>query len=150
MYGIEPAAGMTAGLDLQPVLSIRGSVTFCRELPAGSTISYGKTYTVPPGGGRYATVALGYGDGLQRALGNTGYVLIHGKRAPIRGRVCMDQFVVDVDGIDDVRAGDVATIIGRDGDEEITVLSMADLIGTTPHLISTCLMPRLPRLAVKG
>jgi len=160
MYGIEPAAGMLApqppimgeqeALDLLPVLSIRASVTLCRELPAGSTISYGKTYTVPPGGGRYATVAMGYGDGLQRALGNTGYVLIHGKRAPIRGRVCMDQFVVDVDGIDDVRAGDVATIVGRDRDEEITVLSMADLIGTTPHLISTCLMPRLPRLAVKG
>jgi len=160
MYGIEPAAGMLApqppiieeqeALDLQPVLSIRARVTLCRELPAGSTISYGKTYTVPEDGGRYATVALGYGDGIQRALGNAGYVLIHGKRAPIRGRVCMDQFVVDVDGIDDVRAGDVATIVGRDVDEEITVLSVADLIGTTPHLISTCLMPRLPRLAVKG
>jgi len=150
MYGIEPAAGMSEGLDLQPVLSIRASVTLCRELPAGSTISYGKTYTVPDGGGRYATVAAGYGDGIQRPLGNTGYVLIHGKRAPIRGRVCMDQFVADVDGIDDVQAGDVATIVGRDGDEEITVLSMADLLGTTPHLISTCLMPRLPRLAVKG
>ena len=180
MYGIEPAPGMLADMDLRPVLSIKARVTLCRDLPAGATVSYGKTYTVPDGGGCYATIALGYGDGYQRAFGNTGYVLLNGKRAPIRGRVCMDQFVVDVSGIcpspptplpsrergagvrgltppqpspcqgEGVRAGDIATIVGRDGDEEITIGAMADLIKTTPHLISTCLLPRLPRMAVKG
>src|SRR3569833_3150184 len=93
MYGIEPAERMAAGLNLRPVLSVRASVTLCRELAAGSTISYGKTYTVPTGGGRYATVAMGYGDGWQRQFGNTGYVLMNGQPAPLRGRVCMDQFV---------------------------------------------------------
>jgi alanine racemase len=165
LYGIEPAPGMFETFndeeapsqteiggsgDYIPVLSIRASVTLCRPLPPGSTISYGKTYTVPATGGRYATLAIGYGDGYQRAFGNVGYVLIHGRRAPIRGRVCMDQMVVEVTDIPDVKAGDVATIIGRDGAAAITVGEAADLIKTTPHLISTCLLPRLPRLPLHG
>jgi alanine racemase len=146
IYGIEPAPGMLDGLDIRPVLSIRARVTLCRDLPPGSTISYGKTYTVPSTGGRYATVAVGYGDGLPRPLGNVGSVLLHGRPAPIRGRVCMDQIVVDVTDIDGVRAGDVATVVGVDGESRITVGDVAGLIQTTPHLISTCLLPRLPRI----
>lgn len=148
LYGIEPAPGMLAeaDLDLRPVLSVKARVLLCRSLPAGATISYGRTYTVPDGGGVYATLGIGYGDGWPRRLSNTGYVLLHGRRAPIRGRICMDQLVVDVTAIPGVRAGDVATLLGSDGAETLTAGALAAQIETTPHEITTCLTARLPRL----
>ncbi|MGO8673561.1 MAG: alanine racemase [Capsulimonadaceae bacterium] len=149
LYGIEPADGMFAwtGIGVHPVLSMRASVSLCRDLPEGATISYGGTYVVPSGGRRYATVMIGYGDGYPRRLGGgVGHVLLHGRRAPICGRICMDQCVVDVSEIPDVSAGDIATLIGRDGPEEITAAALAALIGTTPHEITTCLTARVPRV----
>jgi alanine racemase len=149
-YGIEPMPGIfpQADLPLRPVLSLKTRVLLCRMLPGGSTISYGRTYTVPPKGGLYATLGIGYGDGFPRALSNIGHVLLHGQRAPIRGRVCMDQIVVDVTNIPSVQAGDVATLIGTDGSHEITVGDLAAQIGTTPHAISTCLSARIPRVKI--
>ena len=151
LYGIEPAPEMFAGADLplRPVLSLRARVLLCRPLPGGATISYGKTYVVPPGGGVYATLGLGYGDGLPRRLSGGGYVLLHGRRAPICGRVCMDQVVVDVTDILQVRGGDAATIIGTDGGETITAGAVAAAVGTTPHEITTCLTARVPRSACR-
>ena len=131
----------------RPVLSLKTRVTLCRALPGGATISYGRTYTVPPGGGVYATLGIGYGDGYPRRLGNRGYVFIHGQRAPICGRVCMDQTVVDVSHIPGVQAGDIATLIGTDGGETLTAGGLAADIGTTPHEITTCLTARVPRLS---
>ena len=148
LYGIEPAPGMfaVADLPLRPVLALRARVLLCRPLPGGASISYGKTYIVPPSGGVYATVALGYGDGLSRRLSPGGSVLIHGRRAPICGRVCMDQFVVDVTQTPQVRAGDIATVIGTDGDRTITAGDLAAAIDTTPHEITTALTARVPRV----
>ena len=148
LYGIEPAPGLFAERDLplRPVLSLRTRVTLCRSLPAGATISYGRTYTVPPGGGSYATLGVGYGDGYPRGLSNLGSVLIRGQRAPICGRVCMDQIVVDVSQIPGVRAGDIATLVGTDGSETLTAGGLAALIQTTPHEITTRLTARVPRL----
>lgn len=146
LYGIAPSPGMRDGADFRPVLSLRARVILCRPLPGGATVSYGKTYTVPAGGGVYATVGAGYGDGYPRRLSSAGYVLLHGRRAPICGRVCMDQFVVDVTNVPGVGAGDVATLIGKDGDEAITAGDLAESIGTTPHEITTCLTARVPRL----
>lgn len=148
LYGIEPASGMLAeaGLDFRPVLSVFARVLLCRPLPGGATVSYGKTYVVPAGGGIYATIGMGYGDGWPRRLGNgVGHVLIHGMHAPICGRVCMDQFVVDVTRIPGVQAGNTATLIGSSGGECITAAHLAQRIGTTPHEISTCLTARVPR-----
>ena len=152
LYGIEPASGMFAAADLplRPVLSLKARVLLCRPLVGGASISYGKTYIVPPGGGVYATLGLGYGDGYPRRLSGDGHVLLQGHRAPIRGRVCMDQFVVDVTNVPQVRVGDVATVIGTDGGEHITAGRLADAIGTTPHEITTCLTARLPRVLVNG
>ncbi len=148
LYGIEPAPELFAERDLplKPVLSLRTRVTLCRFLPAGATISYGRTYVVPPGGGTYATLGVGYGDGYPRGLSNLGSALIHGQRAPICGRVCMDQTVVDVSRIPGVRSGDIATLIGSDGGETLTAGDLAALIKTTPHEITTRLTARVPRL----
>lgn len=150
LYGIAPVAGMLEqpGVDVRPVMALKASVTLCRDLRPGDSISYGKTYRVPPSGGRYATIGIGYGDGYPRRLANCGSVLVHGRRAPICGRICMDQFVVDVSQIPNVETGDVAMLIGRDGNETITINEIADMIATTPHEISTCLTPRTPRIAV--
>ena len=148
LYGIEPQPGLFAETDasFRPVLSLKTRVTLCRALPGGATISYGRTYVVPPGGGVYATLGVGYGDGYPRRLGNGGRVLIHGRKAPICGRVCMDQTVVDVSHIPGVRACDIATLIGTDSGETITSGSLAAEIGTTPHEITTCVTARVPRL----
>jgi len=150
LYGIEPAPGMFADtdLDLRPVLSLKARVTLSRTLPPGATISYGKTYTVPPTGGRYATVAIGYGDGLSRRLSNIGHVGLHGRPAPIRGRVCMDQLVADITDIDNVAPGDIATIVGVDNAFRQTAGDIAAITGQTPHEIPTELLPRIPRIAV--
>ena len=147
LYGIEPTPHLFAecGLLLKPVLSLKTRVSLCRFLPGGATISYGRTYTVPPGGGTYATLTVGYGDGYPRGLSNRGFVLLHGQRAPLCGRVCMDQMVVDVSGIPNVRAGDSATLVGTDGGETVTVGALAALIPTTPHAITTGLTGRVSR-----
>ncbi|BDI28050.1 alanine racemase [Capsulimonas corticalis] len=152
LYGVEPAPGVWAqsSYEWRPVLSLKSRVILVHRLRAGDTVSYGKTYTVPDGGGVYATVGVGYGDGYSRRHTAGGCVLIHGRRAPIRGRVCMDQMVVDVSNIPDVQAGDIATIVGADGPEILAAGAMADAIGATPHEITTCLTSRVARVVVKG
>ena len=147
LYGIEPEPGLFARTDsdYRPVLSLRTRVTLCRTLLSGATISYGRTYTVPPAGGTYATLGIGYGDGYPRRLSPGGYVILKGRQAPICGRVCMDQMVVDVSHIPGVQAGDVATLIGTDGEESIFAGTLAAQIGTTPHEITTCLTGRVGR-----
>jgi alanine racemase len=148
LYGIEPTPGLFAANDLllRPVLSLKTRVTLSRYLPGGATISYGRTYTVPPSGGMYATLGVGYGDGYPRGLSNLGSVLIRGQRAPICGRVCMDQIVVDVSRIPGVQTGDAATLIGADGGETLSAGDLAALLRTTPHEITTRLTARVPRL----
>ena len=148
LYGIEPAPGLFAACDLplRPVLSLRTRVSLCRFLPGGATISYGRTYTVPPGGGIYATLTVGYGDGYPRGLSGCGFVLLHGQRAPICGRVCMDQVVVDVSAVPDVSTGDIATLLGTDGNETVTAGELAALVPTTPHAITTGLTARVSRV----
>jgi len=152
LYGIEPMprAFSETHTDLRPVLALKTRLTLCRPLHGGATISYGRTYTVPPGGGVYATLGVGYGDGYPRRFSNFGHVLLHGSRAPICGRVCMDQTVVDVSHIPDVQAGDIATVIGTDGKETLTAGDLAAALHTTPHEITTGLTARVPRSLVNA
>jgi len=152
LYGIEPTPNQFAFslMPLRPVLSLKTRVTLCRPLPGGATVSYGRTYTVPPGGGVYATLGVGYGDGFPRRFSNSGHVLLHGRRAPICGRVCMDQTVVDVSHIPGVQIGDTATLIGTDGGETLTAGDLAAALQTTPHEITTGLTARVPRLLVNA
>ena len=148
LYGVEPEPGMFADLAFEPVMSLRARVLLCRDLPGGSTISYGRTYRVPAEGGRYATIGIGYGDGWSRRFSNAGTVLIRGSHAPICGRICMDQLVVDVTRIAGAGVGDVATILGSDGAASLTAGGLAVSISATPHEITTCLLPRVPRFVI--
>jgi alanine racemase len=116
-----------------------------RDVRAGTTVSYGATWTAPRDG-RLATLAIGYGDGLRRDLSNRGRALIHGVEAPFRGVVCMDTVVVDVTGRDDVRPGDIATLLGKDGDSSIGLAEMARLCDTIDYEILTGLGDRLSRV----
>lgn len=118
-----------------------------RELPEGSTLGYGATYRAERNE-RWATLGIGYGDGLPRALSNRGHAIVRGVRVPIIGRISMDMTVIDVTEVPGLEAGEVATLIGRDGGEEITLEEVAGHLGTISYEILTGLTPRLPRVEV--
>jgi alanine racemase len=126
-------------------MSLKSRVSFVKELPPGRRISYGGTY-VTPSVRRIATIPVGYADGYARGLSNKGYVLIHGQRAPICGRVCMDQFMVDVTDIPGVEAGDAVTLLGRDGDESITMEELGALSGRFNYEFACLITQRVPRI----
>ena len=145
MYGIWPSDEMQKGLmDLQPVLSLHSKIVYIKDLPAGSPISYGGTY-VTEKETRVATVPVGYGDGYPRGLSNCGSVLIRGVRCPILGRVCMDQFMVDVSALPQIKEGEVVTLIGKDGNEEITVEQLCDLYGGFRYEMICDIGKRVPK-----
>ncbi len=145
IYGMNPSPDCQAPFPLRPALSLKSIVVRVRELPAGSAIGYGRTYiTTKPM--RAALVPIGYGDGYHRLISNRGEVLIHGQRAPIRGRVSMDQIVVDVSEIEEVRLGDEVVAIGRQGDEEITAEEVATWAETINYEVLTALHPQVVRL----
>ncbi len=132
-------------LPLDPVLTLSAKIAAVRNLPEGHSISYGAMHTLQRNS-RVATVLLGYGDGYPRAVSCKGSVLVKGKRAPILGRVCMDQLVVDVTDIPDANAGDVAVCIGSQNSQSITVEEIAEQAGCIVHEITTGLTARLPRI----
>lgn len=126
-YGLYPSEEVQKErLDLIPALEWKARVIHVKDVEAGVSVGYGATFTTSRPSTRIATVSVGYADGYPRALSGKGSVLIHGKRAPILGRVCMDQMMVDVTDIPDVQVEDVVTLIGRDGDASITVEEVAD------------------------
>lgn len=129
----------------RPVAAVRARVVHVRDAGPGRTTGYGATHRAAHEE-RWATLAIGYGDGLPRALGNRGQALIKGQRVPIVGRVSMDVTVVNITGVDGVGVGDVATLIGRDGSGEITVDEVAEQVGTISYEVLTGLTSRLPRV----
>ncbi len=145
-YGLFPSEDVNPELlPVKPVVEWIAKVVYVKTLPAGRQISYGGTYTTTRET-RVATLPVGYADGYRRCLSDGGYVLLHGKKAPILGRVCMDQLMVDVTEIPDVKIGDRAVLIGRSGDEEITVDQMAALCGTINYEIICGISRRIPRV----
>jgi alanine racemase len=132
---------------LRPVLSWRCRISQLKDVPADSYVGYGCTYlTTRPT--RLAVLPIGYSDGFDRGLSNVGWVLVNGRRAPVRGRVCMNLVMVDVTDIPDVRVEDVATLIGRQGEAEITVDEIADLAGTINYEVVARLRAGIPRIVV--
>lgn len=126
-YGIYPSEKVKKErLDLIPALSWKSHVIHVKEVGPGIGVSYGATYVTEKPMTRIATVSAGYADGYPRALSNQGCVLIHGKKAPIIGRICIDQMMVDVTDIPDVQVEDVVTLVGTDGDETITIEEIAN------------------------
>lgn len=137
--------GQPEGDSLRPVLSLKSSIIFLKKVPAGTSISYGRTF-ITTKRSTIATIPIGYADGYSRRLSNCGEVIINGRRAPIVGRVCMDTIMVDVTGIPDVRRGTEVVLIGRQGREEITAQDIADKIGTIPYEVLTSIGERVKRL----
>lgn len=148
LYGLHPSDEVEPAVPLRPAMALKSRVARVRTLPAGSSISYGCTYTTT----RPTPVALvpvGYGDGYHRILSNKGAVLIHGQRVPIVGRVCMDQFVVDVSGIPDIRQDDEVVLFGRQGEAEITAEEVARWAQTINYEVTTSILPRVTRVFLR-
>ena len=149
IYGIYPSSEVERDIvKLAPVMELKSHITYVKDVPAGAAISYGGTY-VAAKKKRVATIPVGYADGYPRQLSNKGWVLIHGKKAPILGRVCMDQFMADVTEIDNVKKGDEVTLLGRDGDEFISIEEMGDLCGRFSYEFACDISPRVPRVYIK-
>ncbi len=148
MYGLWPSDEVDHSFPLKPALSLYSRVSFIKTVEKGAAISYGGTF-VAEKKMIVATIPVGYGDGYARSLSNKGFVLIRGKRANILGRVCMDQFMVDVTDIHGVMVGDKATLVGRDGDDKITLEELGELSGRFNYEFACCLGNRIPRLYYK-
>ena len=150
LYGMWPSDEVQkANLDLQPVLSLKSRIVFLKDLEPDRTISYGATYKTN-GWQRIATIPVGYGDGYPRSLSNKGYVLLHGKKAPICGRICMDQFMVDVTHIPEAKEGDTVVLVGTDGPECISMEEIGALSGRFNYEFACDLGKRIPRVYVKN
>lgn len=146
LYGLYPSDEVNKGsVPLRPALSLYSEVVYCKTIHAGQSVSYGGTFTAKKDM-RIATVPLGYGDGYPRSLSGRGYVLIRGRKASILGRVCMDQFMVDVTEIPEAVEGDRVTLIGYDGEEHISAELLGELSGRFNYELVCDLGQRIPRL----
>lgn len=145
-YGLYPSEEVNkAVLPLQPAMEIKSYITYVKTLEAGVGISYGQTF-VTKEKTKVATIPVGYADGYPRALSNQGYVLIHGQKAAILGRICMDQFMVDVTNIPGVCEGDIVTLVGIDKDASITVEELAAMSHSFNYEFVCDIGKRVPRV----
>lgn len=149
IYGIYPSNEVERDIvRLEPAMELKSHISYVKEVGAKRAVSYGGTF-VTEGPTRIATIPVGYADGYPRQLSNKGWVLIHGKRARILGRVCMDQFMVDVTEIPEAEAGDEVTLIGRDGEEFISIEEFGDLSGRFSYEFACEISKRVPRVYKK-
>ena len=149
LYGMWPSDEVAHNISLRPVMSLKSHIAFIKTLEKGRKISYGGIYETPCER-RIATIPVGYADGYARGLSNKGYVLIHGKKAPICGRVCMDQFMVDVTDIPEAEEADPVTLLGQDGTECITMEDLGSLSGRFNYEFACLITPRVPRICFHG
>lgn len=143
MYGLTPSVGLELPFTPKAVMSLKAKISQVKTIKKGDFVSYGRTFTAEKEM-RVATVTVGYADGYMRGLSNKGYMLINGKKAPILGRVCMDQTVVDVTGIDDVKTGDTAVLFG----EGLPVEELAKILGTINYELVCAVAHRVPRIYI--
>ena len=149
LYGMWPSEEVAKDIiPLQPAMEWKSKIVHIKDLEKGRTVSYGGTYTMERDG-RIATIPVGYGDGYPRSLSNKGYVLIHGKKAPICGRVCMDQFMVDVTDIEEAALLDEVTLLGKDENLTITMEELGELSGRFNYEFACDISKRVPRLFYK-
>ena len=149
LYGLYPSDEVVKErLDLKPVMSLKAEISHVKELEAGRGVSYGLKY-VTPDTRRIATIPIGYADGFTRMLSGKAEVLVKGKKVPVLGRICMDQCLIDVTGID-VKIGDEIIIFGSDGTNTITTDDLAAQLGTINYEITCMISKRIPREYVRG
>ncbi len=144
LYGCPPVA---SALDLHPAMRLEAEVVFVKDIAPGDCVSYGCTWRAERPT-RLATLAIGYGDGYLRACSGRAQVLMHGRRCPVVGRVCMDQMMADVTGAPDVACGDMAVLLGAQGDERITADELAGWADTICYEVLLSLNARVPRLYI--
>ena len=150
LYGLYPSNEMEEKrLPLKPVMSLYSHIVHVKEVPEGVTVGYGATY-VTGRPTRIATVPVGNADGYPRSLSNRASVLLHGRRVPIIGRVCMDQFMVDVTDMPQVSVGDVVTLIGQDGEEILSVEEISEMAGSFNYEFVCDVSRRVPRVYIKN
>ncbi len=146
IYGLYPSEEVDKDkLKLTPAMELKSFVSYVKILEPGVEIGYGGTYTTSKKT-KVATIPVGYADGYPRSLSNKADVIIHGKRVPIIGRICMDQFMVDVTDLENVQTGDVVTLFGRDGDEYISIEEVADMSGSFNYEFVCDIGKRVPRV----
>lgn len=146
MYGLHPDISLEIPQGLAPVMELKAVISHVKTVKKGDCISYGRTFTADKEL-KAATVTIGYADGYSRLLSSKGEVLVHGKRCPILGRVCMDQLMIDVTGTQ-AEPGDVVTLFGRDGDDIITADELASLYGTIGYEVVCGISKRVPRIYI--
>lgn len=145
-YGIYPSEDVNHNsMNLIPAMELKSHVIYIKEVPAGTGISYGSTY-ITERKTKVATIPVGYADGYSRNMSNIGKVIIRGRYAPIIGRICMDYFMVDVTDIEDVSQGDVVTLLGREGECDISVEKLAHWFHSFPYEIICTVGKRIPRV----
>ncbi len=148
LYGAVRLESGGRYLDLKPVLALKTRVSLVRTIAAGESAGYGRTFKAPKDT-RIAVLSIGYADGIPRSMsGGNGYALLHGRRAPIIGNICMDQLMIDVTDIPGCSRGDTATLIGSEGLEEITAMQAAKCAGTIPNELLCRLGGRLERVYI--
>lgn len=145
LYGLKPDISLEMPFELKPVMDLKAAVSYVKRVKAGSYVSYGRTYRTDRNV-LIATIPIGYADGYSRSLSGKAYVLINGRKAPIAGRVCMDQLMADVTNIPGVKEGTEVTLIGSDGDEKITADDLAALSGTIGYEVICGISKRVPRV----
>lgn len=149
VYGLSPLERIPRDIQLKPAMSLKAKVVQLKRVPPGWSISYGRAY-VAPRETILAVIPVGYADGYNRLLSNKGEVLIQGRRVPVVGRVCMDQFMVDVRDISEVAVGDEVVLYGRQEDEEVPVDEVAKKLNTINYEVTCWVSDRVPRVFIKG
>lgn len=145
LYGYAAVAPGRKVPELEPVMTLRSAVVQIRRLSTGDSVSYNRTF-IAPRPSQIAVLPIGYADGYSRALSNKGAVLIHGRRCPVVGRVCMDMTLVDVTALSGVAVGDEAIAIGRQGEESVLATDLAAWADTIPYEVLCGIGPRVPRI----
>lgn len=148
-YGLWPSKEVKRKIDLKAVMSLKSRLAHVKIVEKGTPISYGRTY-VTEKKSKVGTIPLGYADGYSRLLSSNFEVIVKGKRVPIVGRICMDQFMVDLSGINSVKKGDIVTLLGEDNGEIITADEMAEKLNTINYEIVSSFTKRLPRAYTKN
>ena len=148
-YGLDPSGDLRGMADLRPMMGLKTTIAAIRAFEPGITVSYGRTYETPEKR-IIAVCPIGYADGLPRKLSGTAEFLLHGCRVPQVGRICMDMCMVDITNVPEAKVGDTVTVVGRDGDQEITWDELADKLGTISYELVCDVNKRVPRIYLRN
>lgn len=148
LYGLHPDVSLDIPEGLEPLMELKAVISHVKTVNKGDCISYGRTFRADREM-RIATVTIGYADGYSRLLSSKGEILVHGRRCKITGRVCMDQLMIDVSDVPEAKAGDIVTLIGKEGDDRITADDLAQIYGTIGYEVVCGISKRVPRIYIE-